>query len=175
MICASNSCPPGDEAKTYSTMLSPTPSADLGESTLCDSEVLLKFAPLAGRCTMIGWDTACSDCAIWGTDGPQAVSLHCSPKKMPDVIPPWFSSPESWTSQSFFAVEAICKGQSSLEWKQKRSRVLGTKQTESINDCENDLEWSQSVNGFSYGASGFYSSPAQKPNNMFGNFWLWTK
>lgn len=116
IICASNSCPPGDEANTYSTMLSPTPSADLGDSTLCDSEGLLKFAPLVGRCTMIGWDTACSDCAIWGTDGPQAVSLHCSPKKMPDVIPPWFSSPESWTSQSFFAVEAICKGQGSLEW-----------------------------------------------------------
>ena len=28
MICASCSCPPGEDAKTYSTILSPTPSAD---------------------------------------------------------------------------------------------------------------------------------------------------
>lgn len=107
MICASSSCPPGDEANTYSTILSPTPSADLGDRTLCDSEVVLKLPPLVGRWTMIGWDTACSDGAMWGTDGPHAVSLHCSPKKIPDVIPPWLSSHESCTSHSFFAVEAI--------------------------------------------------------------------
>lgn len=124
MICASNSCPPGDEAKTYSTILSPTPSADLGDSTLCDSEVVLKFPPLDGRWTMIGCDTACSDCAMWGTDGPHAVSRHCSPKKIPDVIPVWFSSPVSCTSQSFFAVEAICDKWHSSEGKQTRFEDL---------------------------------------------------